>query len=290
MTKSIRIAVYVGERDALSHSYVLRLLGHVWRADRVDLQIVNDPQQRPDADLAWMHVDATRRPAAYEAVVGHYPYVVNGTVRDISKRTISSQLVERDSDYDGPVIVKTNQNFFGRADYRQRRRQGGSAKRRVWQLAGMLPTIQNRIRRSGVYPRYDHVARVPPAVWRSTDLVVERYLPERHDDLYCLRTWVFLGEHEFGLISYSKSPIVKASNSLGRQRISDVPQEIRQARRQLGFDYGKFDYVIHNDQPVLLDVTPTPAYRGHATPRLLTLAAVLGSGIEGLLPVGLQEP
>ena len=150
--------------------------------------------------------------------------------------------------------------------------------------------MRNHMRRSSTYPVYERVAQVPVTVWWNRRLVVERYVPETHDDMFCLRTWLFLGRRELVWLSYARSPIVKTANTVHRERIADVPRELRQTRRSLGFDYGKFDYVIHNDRPELLDVTATPGYRQPATPRLLALAQELGSGIFDLLPAEISVP
>ena len=290
MTRPLRLAVYVGKQAGLANSYFLRLLETAWRDYPVNIDVLDDPRQRTDADLAWMHVDETRRPAAYDAVRDTYPRVVNAAVGDVSKRRISRNLLCRDSTYDGPVIVKTDQNFFGRADYAQCRRQNGSVSHAAQYLAGRLPTIRNHMRRNSTYPVYERVDQVLVTVWWNRRLVVERYVPETRDDMFCLRTWLFLGRRELGWLSYARSPIVKAANTVHREQIADVPRELRQTRRSLGFDYGKFDYVIHNDRPELLDVTATPGYRQPATPRLLALAQELGSGIFDLLPAEISEP
>lgn len=55
----------------------------------------------------------------------------------------------------------------------------------------------------------------------------------------------------------SLSPVVKLGRTL--EPISDpVPPELREARRRLGFDYGKFDYGIVDGSMVLYDVNRTP--------------------------------
>jgi len=61
--------------------------------------------------------------------------------------------------------------------------------------------------------------------------------------------------------------------------IADVPEAIRAARRHLGFDYGKFDFVIHQGQPILLDTNSTPACSGRSSPRLEAIADELAAGL-----------
>ncbi len=62
-----------------------------------------------------------------------------------------------------------------------------------------------------------------------------------------------------------------------------VPDEVLALRRELGLDYGKIDYVIHDGQVVILDVNRTPAQPG--TPEATARAVGdLADGIWSLLP------
>ena len=56
-------------------------------------------------------------------------------------------------------------------------------------------------------------------------------------------------------------------------------------RSALRFDYGKFDYVLHDGEAVLLDINATPSF-GAVYPAALRerLARELAPGIEALLP------
>jgi len=61
----------------------------------------------------------------------------------------------------------------------------------------------------------------------------------------------------------------------------DAPSEIEALRERMGFDYGKFDYVIHEGRVILLDANKTPTFQGDANaPHLRELAL----GIEDFLP------
>ena len=108
---------------------------------------------------------------------------------------------------------------------------------------------------------------------------MEPFLPERQDDLYCLRTWMFFGAREKAAISFSTSPVVKRANTIRAEFVPDVPEVIREARRRLGFDYGKFDFVIHQGRPVLLDANSTPACSGQSNPRLDAIADELAADL-----------
>jgi len=73
---------------------------------------------------------------------------------------------------------------------------------------------------------------------------------------------MFLGSQENSSLFFSKNPIVKGTNFLGREALTsaDVPQSLRDLRARLGFDFGKFDYAIVDGQAVAYDVNRTPTY------------------------------
>jgi len=62
-------------------------------------------------------------------------------------------------------------------------------------------------------------------------------------------------------------------------------QELVAERERLGLDYGKFDFVVHEGRPVLLDAAPTPSYgfRGGGREVQQRISATLAAGLEGWL-------
>ncbi|HET6639867.1 MAG TPA: hypothetical protein VFH82_13915 [Gemmatimonadota bacterium] len=62
-----------------------------------------------------------------------------------------------------------------------------------------------------------------------------------------------------------------------------VPDEIRAIRAGLGFDYGKFDYGIVDEEVVLYDVNPTPGASPDARLHVETVRE-LAPGIFDFLP------
>ena len=75
---------------------------------------------------------------------------------------------------------------------------------------------------------------------------------------YVVRMWTFLGKSELHFEFVGDMPIVKASNAIEQNLLQEVPDEIRAFRRDLRFDYGKFDYVLANGVPILIDANRTP--------------------------------
>ena len=51
--------------------------------------------------------------------------------------------------------------------------------------------------------------------------------------------------------------ISKAADVL-KYEPAEVPPELRAERERLGFDFGKFDFVMHDGEPILLDANRTP--------------------------------
>jgi hypothetical protein len=62
-----------------------------------------------------------------------------------------------------------------------------------------------------------------------------------------------------------------------------VPNELRIERKRLGFDYGKFDFVVHEGRVVLLDANRTPTAAANLSDYQDTEASRLASGIESFL-------
>jgi hypothetical protein len=53
-------------------------------------------------------------------------------------------------------------------------------------------------------------------------------------------------------------PTVKGSTTFSRKQDDYVPEDLRQLRRKMGFDYGKFDFAIVDGTTILYDINRTP--------------------------------
>lgn len=223
--------------------YYLRGIAEVWKEKGLEVCVCHGPSQAVEAEVAVLHVDLTEIPAEYRAMAARYPVCLNRHTSDISKRALSRHLVHLGAGYDGPVIVKADRNCGGAKEaemaLRTQASQGASAPFHDYQV-------------------FNSPELVPPPVWHDRDLVVEKFLPEMQGELYSLRLWYFLGHREFGARNLSKSPIVKSASTLRREPLDDVPDELRELRVELGFDFGKFDYAIVEGQVVLYDANRTP--------------------------------
>lgn len=280
MSQRIAIIVDRASADFWTSNYLLALMRKRWELLGFTVTVVTGPDRYVEADLAILHVDLTRVPERYMAIARRYPVVINGKVQSISKRSSTTLQVERDSGYAGPVIVKTDLNAGGSAEAKDLAGSGLIGRARSSVLKRLPSRWSGRIRKNR-YPVYDSVELVPRWVWSNKRFVVDRFMPERRGDKYCLRRWVFFGDRECGSLAVSDCPIVKSANNERVAWLDDVPEELRAVRERLGFDYGKFDYGMVDGQAVLYDVNRTPTfYRKKADPDRQRRASTLADGIN----------
>ena len=249
------------------------LLAQHWRHAH-EVVVSGRFRRAPPGDIAILHVDLSVVPAALASVAERYGRVVNGRALDIRKRLVSRNLVGRDDDWDGPVIVKTDLNY------------GGIPERAHWRHQSLLRRLLSR-RPPAVspdYPIYSDRGAVPADVWSNADLVVERFLPELDADGFAIRTWLFFGERERCRRFVARTPIVKSGNIV-RSDPATVPPALRRDRARLGIDYGKFDFVLRGDEATLLDANKTPS-APPPSPVNMRLYAELADGIEPMLRGG----
>jgi len=113
------VLILVHRHDTFERErYVLHEVAAAWREQGFRVTVAPGPDQLVKADVVVLHVDLTTIPTEYVAFLRRYPRVVNGGVVDISKRTISGQLVRRGDGYEGPAIVKTDRNSGGSRERR----------------------------------------------------------------------------------------------------------------------------------------------------------------------------
>jgi hypothetical protein len=241
----------------------------------------------PPADLAIPHVPLTHLPPRYAALSSRYPRAINGAVADVSKRRIATDLVTADDSYTGAVMVKTDLNHAGVAERLLRRRKRGLRARLLTAMERRLPPHWFGRLPQGRYMVFERKTDVPDWVWRSRGLVVQPLHVERRGDLYALHQWYFLGSHECVSTFLSRDPVVKLSSVVERLPLhQDVPEAIRRRRAGLKFDYGKFDYVVSNGVPILLDAnnTPNEGLGEQKNPRVLAICKALAGGLAEFLP------
>ena len=272
------IVILAHSNDAFAErGYALGGVAEQWRQSGFEVTVATDPEKPVAADIAILHVDLTVVPENYLQFMRQYPVGINAGVKDISKRHISANLVTQGDGYEGSVIIKTNLNCGGMPE--------GELAEKKSLLSKYTRAIRRRLHWSmraelGMwnYPIFDSVKKVPWVVWRNPSLVVERFLPERKDGLYCMRSWMFLGDAEENRLMYANQAIIKSPVAVRIESCDEIPEEIREMRHQLGFDFGKFDYGIVNGRVVLYDANRTPVML--FKPSNLPKFKLLAKGIE----------
>ena len=223
--------------QSLAHYQVYRF-ARTWREDGCQVHFLFGTREYVPADILLVHVDLSVVPDDYLEVARRYPIALNGRVKDIRKSALSQHLVRLGDDYPGPVIVKTDLNFMG---------------------ASETLRLENRMPESTGwdYRIFPSIHLVPDALLNDPRWVVEKFLPEMEDNRYCVRFYQFLGDQYSCIRMLAPHPVIKARRDLASERV-EPDRTIVQLRHQLGFDYGKFDYVLHRGQAILIDANKTP--------------------------------
>jgi hypothetical protein len=253
--------------------YLVYALAERWRAAGHRVLVHYGLEDPPPGDIAVNNIELTIVPDAYRALFRRYRKVINGAVTDISKQRFSRDIVAREDDWHGPVIVKTTTNF------------GGKPEKLLRSIGERLHLPHDDIPGGPVadgYPIYASAKQVPELAWTTPGLLVEKFLPEQDSHGYYLRVWLFFGERETSGRWRASVPIIKGEDLLEREDVP-VPDELRARRKELGFDFGKFDYVRHGERFVLLDTNRTPSFTPAIGGRAARLPDQLAAGLESFL-------
>jgi hypothetical protein len=291
MKKRIAILFHEYERSRDRRDYTIHTLADFWTEDGHRVVFLYGVKKFVPADVVIVHVDLSVVPEEYLDFAARYPAAFNGRVRDVRKSSFSADLVGAGDPYGGPVIVKSNLNYAGIPERlvaagRPRSLRGllrwpRAARAARGPDAALAPPPEFETPTD--YRIYDSPGDVPRGCFGREDLVVEKFLPEMQDGLYCLRLFHFLGDRTACVRIASPSPIVKVDNLVRREIVEPHP-EVREMRRTLGFDYGKFDYVLHDGRVVLLDINKTPGESRVIRPAVMARLRHLASGISFFLP------
>lgn len=261
------LAILTHETDDFwQRRYLVKLMIPHWEELGFRVVVVTKPEHFIPADVALMHIDLSVTPEKYRHLVERYPKVINARVFDIRKSVFSRLLINQDGLDAGKVIVKTDLNCGGWREFQcgvmespigpiiRKLNCDALAYRWLARIETRRPWRHRRILSQQVFEKREDI---PPGVWLNRNLVVERFMAERDGENYSCRLWLFFGNHEVSRRIISKSPIVKLDGKT--EGISGpIPEELREIREKLGFDYGKFDYGIIDGKVVLYDVNRTP--------------------------------
>jgi hypothetical protein len=258
--------------------FLIWYIAQEWQKMGFEVEFINGiPSKDHKIDILLPHIDLTRVPASYLRFMERHELVLNRRVADNSKRSHSRQLVLKGSDYEGPVIVKTDANYGGLPEYNNKSR---SAKL-LDKFDSLLRPSRIKQIKAGQYPVYDHISQVPPDVWKNHKLIVEKYIPERDGEFYCIRVCHFFGDVMLNNKLFARTKVIKGRDAVRVEPV-EIPEALLLMRKQLGFDYGKFDYVMHNGEFHLLDANKTPGTVKNAELNA-RIAKKLSLGINGII-------
>ncbi len=260
MFESISILTHESSTEVRGARYYLSNLIELWENQGIQVHISGGTNYFP-ADVALLHVDTTVVEDEFMELSARYPVTINGRVRDISKRQFSRVLLNQNDVYQGPVIVKTDANFGGILEFRAAVEAG---EKEILPQDIQRPWRKIEYLDSNKYPVFNHISQVPQGVWRNPKLIVEKFLPERTSaGEFRIRTCLFLGEQEVGLWFASPDPVIKFVNATSRGLLDSIPEALREARKEQGFDYGRFDYTEVDGEVIIFDMNRTPVIGAH---------------------------
>jgi hypothetical protein len=283
----ILILTHRHDKSIEDSRYTIAILVKLWRQMGFTVGITRGCSRFPviDAAVAINHVALTVTPSQYLKYLRRFPTVINGELADISKSKFSRDLLSREDDYNRAVMVKTDRNYGGRVEYRLRNRQWRSGPSRYIRFLLRRVNALGRDRSAPdpyAYPIYDHPSLVPAEVWANPHLVVQKFQPEfEGTSLYRLRSWYVLGNRGFHVTTVGKEPIVKGRNIIDRWVTNIVtPPEMEALRKEMQVDYGRFDYVMIDDKPVVYDINRTPTSSPAAVAQYASQWRDLAEGIR----------
>jgi len=252
--------------------YAATALAEFWRRDGHTVTYIFGVKKFVPADLLLVHVDLSVVPDEYLTFARQYPIVLNGKIKDIRKSTFSQYILKQDDDYSGPVLIKSNFNYVGIPEaLRLNRSRSGDFPAGFSfskSIRTLLKVVQYRFfKERSDYLIFDNLSKVPPELFKRQDIIVQRFCPEYENGFYHVRSYLFMGDHYICEHASSRQKIVKDVTIIKRKTV-DVHPEIEKIRYELKFDYGKFDYVIHEGAPVLLDINKTVGSARKVTPEI----------------------
>ncbi len=257
--KKHRIAILLHEKDnelTLSRSLV-KDYSRYWQEDGHEVIYIFGTKQFIPADILLVHVDLTIVPDEYLEFAKQYPVALNAGIKDIRKSVVCDLNLEKNDIWSGPVIVKSDFNCAGIPERRRFQAPWWMRKRAMGFLNSLSLKTLKIPKTSDDYQVYDNLAQVPAMLFRRPDLVVQKFLPEMDNGLYCVRTMIFIGNRIIGSRLKSRQPVVKGDATFEIEHGIEVHPDMLQLQHEMGFDYGKFDYVEIDGKALLLDANKT---------------------------------
>jgi hypothetical protein len=232
------------------------------------------------ADLFALHVNLTDtsstpvgRQRLFDEIKARHIVALNASVTSIAKRTIQAAcrrsglavaLIGEAGDPGEVVIVKSNLNYGG-----EHERQLGPDAR---MLLGITIDDEATPLEAANYFTTTR-SQVPERMWKSNDVVIERFVTNRHHTFYRAYTMM---SHVVVSKVHDEATLKKMPTGISRQNWfydattsqaiagpadapSHVYDSVRRLRGELGLDFGALD-IVEDDQgiPYIVDVNVTP--------------------------------
>jgi len=266
--------IYKGGSGIGSNYLLFYMLKHLLLSRKIENCKIIDVDSEPSTDLAIMHADITHLDAEYVNFSRRFSVCLNSAVTDISKKTTSDLTVRSGDNAQGPFIVKANLNYAGLPEHKANKLVRDSG------LEIQLPFPGVELVKE--YSIVDSLDKLPENIFDDANLTVERFLPEKVGDYYAIRHYFFCGEAEICNQYLSESPMIKG-DSVIKKIPCELPVEVRERRKAMGFDYGKFDFVMHDGKPFIFDTNKTPGRPPLALPATQAMISELAEGLYNLL-------
>jgi len=280
--RSIRLVIIHHESEPYRRGkkYFISAVIPFWRERGVEVLETRGTRNAPGGDIALLHVDLSVTPPEYLDLAAKYPVCLNKGIGDIRKSNFNPLRIGLNSDYEGRVIVKSALNCAGIPEAAARYTPLKRLRRWGEKLVGMRASFRFPSKKD--YRIYDSVLEVPPHVWESNLWIVEKFRPELHHGKYCLREWYFLGKQSMVRAELSTEPVF-TSGTHAPELQQPVPKNLEAIRKQLGFDYGKFDFTVVDGEAIPFDFNKTMGVSNPSNPAVQEMAKQLAGGIEPYL-------
>jgi hypothetical protein len=242
---------------ASARHYILnRALEHLHRAG-LRYRLLDRAGRGATGAIAFVHVNLTDVPPRHRPAPGAYALCLNGEATSISRVLYSRACLGRDSQYAGPVVVKSVLNYRGlpEVNYRLATSRAFRLEYRFLRRLGLDP----RRKRCPRYALYKSVDAVPDSVWKDPRRIVERFLPG------LLATPVVKYRYDFFLdvVLHTRgtydSLLADPDTVRAVTLVDTVPNEVLRVRKDLRLDFGSMDYFVVDGEAVVVDANKTTA-------------------------------
>lgn len=276
--------VIISDNSSMKDSLV-ESMSTFWVKSGYQVEIQSRIDIVSEAECGLLHYDATDIEPKFIDYISKFPSSINGNAITINKSLFSHHRINKNTDYEGEVIIKTKENYGGLPEILNK--NYSEKKRKLYLRMSELITSHSikskmiesllwrftRVLDPSYYPIFNSTSDIPKGAWKNNRLLIEKYMPETLENgKYKLRHWYFFGDFEFSRNIESTNPIVKWSSMTDEEKTvsseewetikvskdDDIPDQLREVRDNLKLDFGRIDWAIHNGQAVIYDVNKTP--------------------------------